>query len=199
MRLTMKWQQLHPTLYLYPDSCNVYAIVGPEGVLVVDAGTGAWLDHLDELPAPVTALTCTHFFRDHAAGAARAAAQGIPVYVPAGEAAIFADPQQHFRQRDTYIIYDNYWDLFAPIEAVAVAGLLEDYARIRLCGIDLEVVPLPGVTVTPQPTDPLTETALPFTATVQPSNTPVPNTPTVAPTVTAIPTLTVSPTAFPNP
>ena len=59
--------------------------------------------------------------------------------------------------------------------------------------------PLPGVTVTAQPTDPLTETALPFTATIQPSDTPVPNTPTTMPTNTAIPTLTGSPTAFPTP
>jgi LysM repeat protein len=51
--------------------------------------------------------------------------------------------------------------------------------------------PLPGSTVTPYPTDPLTETALPFTATVIPSNTSVPH------TATAIPTSTASPTAFP--
>ena len=30
-------------------------------------------------------LACTHFFRDHSAGAANAARQGIPVYVPEGE------------------------------------------------------------------------------------------------------------------
>ena len=41
----MSWQPILPNVYLYPDSCNVYAIVGPEGVLVVDAGTGAWLEH----------------------------------------------------------------------------------------------------------------------------------------------------------
>lgn len=144
----MTWKPILPHVYLFPDSCNVYAIVGPEGVLVVDAGTGRWLDHLADLPAPVRALACTHFFRDHAAGAALAAVRGIPVYVPAGERAIFVDPLHHFRQRDTYIIYDNYWDLFAPIEPVPAAGVLEDYARIRLCGVDLEVVPLPGVTIT---------------------------------------------------
>jgi glyoxylase-like metal-dependent hydrolase (beta-lactamase superfamily II) len=144
----MTWQSILPNVYLYPDSCNVYAIVGPAGALIVDAGTGQWLEHLHELPAPVAALACTHFFRDHAAGAARAAQAGIPVYVPAGERAIFADPSQHFRQRDTYIIYDNYWDLFAPIAPTPVAGVLEDYARLTLAGIELEVVPLPGVTVT---------------------------------------------------
>jgi LysM repeat protein len=57
----------------------------------------------------------------------------------------------------------------------------------------------PGNTVTPYPTDPLTETALPFTITVVPSNTSAPATPTVAPTFTAIPTITASLTAFPTP
>jgi len=56
---------------------------------------------------------------------------------------------------------------------------------------------LPGVTVTPYPTEPLTETALPYTITVVPSNTPVPPSPTVVQTATGIPTLTASPTAFP--
>jgi len=55
--------------------------------------------------------------------------------------------------------------------------------------------PLPGVTVTPHPTDPLTQTALPFTATFVPTTQP---SPTVAPTMTPIPTSTSSPTAFPT-
>ncbi len=91
---------------------------------------------------------CTHFFRDHAAGAAEATRRGIPLYVPAGEREIFADPGRHFRQRDTYIIYDNYWDLFAPIEAAPVTGVLRDYDTVTLAGVVVEIVPLPGVTVT---------------------------------------------------
>jgi LysM repeat protein len=60
--------------------------------------------------------------------------------------------------------------------------------------------PLPGInTATPYPTDPLTETALPYTITVVPSDTPVPATSTEIPTLTAVPTPTASPTAFPNP
>ena len=55
--------------------------------------------------------------------------------------------------------------------------------------------PLPGNTVTPPPTLPLTETALPFTASPMPSNTPLPNTDTPTPPV---PTPTTSPTAFPT-
>ena len=104
----MSWRQVLPDVLVWEDSCNVYAVVGPEGTLIVDAGTGQWLDGIADLPQPPVALVCTHFFRDHSAGAVRAARAGIPVYVPEGEQAIFRDPAQHFRERDTYIIYDNY-------------------------------------------------------------------------------------------
>ncbi|MCL4275258.1 MAG: LysM peptidoglycan-binding domain-containing protein [Anaerolineales bacterium] len=57
--------------------------------------------------------------------------------------------------------------------------------------------PLPGSTVTPIPTEPLTQTALPFTATVIPSDTSIPPSPTAIPTSTPVPTSTPSPTAFP--
>ena len=65
----MTWQPILPGVWLFRDSCNVYAVQGPDGMLIVNAGTGAWLDHLDELPARPVALVCTHYFRDHAAGA----------------------------------------------------------------------------------------------------------------------------------
>lgn len=63
--------------------------------------------------------------------------------------------------------------------------------------------PLPGDTVTPIPTEPLTETALPFTVTPQPTETPVPDTatpsPTEAPTNTPEPSPTPTLTPFPVP
>jgi LysM repeat protein len=55
---------------------------------------------------------------------------------------------------------------------------------------------LPGF-FTPYPTDPLTETALPFTVTPVSTNTPIPLSPTTAPSATPLPTVTASPTAFP--
>jgi len=144
----MHWNPVLPGVWLFRDSCNVYALEGKEGLLLIDAGTGAWLDTLDELPQRPTALLCTHYFRDHSAGAGAAAEQGIPVYVPEGELAIFTDPEQHFRERETYIIYDNLWDHFAPIEGVKAAGALRDYELTTLAGVEIEVIPLPGVTFT---------------------------------------------------
>lgn len=55
--------------------------------------------------------------------------------------------------------------------------------------------PLPGSTITPYPTEPLTETALPYTATDMPSSTPVP--PDTSTPVPPEPTLTPSLTPFP--
>lgn len=57
--------------------------------------------------------------------------------------------------------------------------------------------PQPINTITFYPTEPFTQTALPFTATVVPSNTALPFTSTVNPTSTPAPTQTPSPTAFP--
>src|SRR5439155_573623 len=104
--------------------------------------------HLAQLPAAPVALACTHFFRDHSAGALAAARNGIPVYVPEGELDVFAEPELHFQRRESYVVYDNYWDHFAPIEAIPVAVVLRDHDVFRLAGLDVEIVPLPGATVT---------------------------------------------------
>jgi glyoxylase-like metal-dependent hydrolase (beta-lactamase superfamily II) len=142
------WTEVVPGIWRFDDSCSVYAVEGSEGFLIVDAGTGQWLNHLDALPARPVALVCTHYFRDHSAGAVEAARRGIPVYVPEGEREIFEEPEEHFRRRETYIIYDNLWNLYAPIEGIKTAGVLQDYGTISLAGLSLEVVPQPGATVT---------------------------------------------------
>jgi hypothetical protein len=75
--------------------------------------------------------------------AAKASRMGMALYVPEGEVEIFADPVQHFRERQTYIIYDNIWDTFAPIEPAAVRPA-HDHEVLELAGIKVTVVPLPG-------------------------------------------------------
>lgn len=113
---------------------------------MINAGSGQWIEAVESLPQPVVALACTHFFRDHSAGASKAEQLGLPVYVPEYEEEIFADPNQHFRQRESYIVYDNLWDRFSPVQPIVVAGTLRDYDTIELAEQTFEVVPLPGVT-----------------------------------------------------
>ena len=142
----MHWEQLSASVWRFADSCQVYALAAPEGMVLINAGTGAWLDCLHQLPAPARALACTHFFRDHSAGAADAARQGIAVYAPYWEQEQFMDAPGLFQRRETYIIYDNTWDLFAPIEAIPVTGLLRDGDTVMLAGLPCHIVPTPGVT-----------------------------------------------------
>ncbi len=139
------WRPVLADVEVYEDSCNVYAVTGGEGTVFVNAGSGGWLDAIPERFRPPCTMLCTHYFRDHSAGAARAARKGMTVYAPEGEVAIFADPVQHFRARQSYIVYDNIWDWFAPIEP-ADARPARDYDTIDAAGIKIAVVPLPGVT-----------------------------------------------------
>ena len=122
----------------------MYAVQAPGGTLIIDAGTGRWLDHVDQLPEPPAAVLLTHYFRDHSAGAVRAAASGIPVYVGEHDQEKYIDPAQHFRERRSYMIYDCEWDQFSPIEAVPLAGVLHDYATVEIAGLSIEIIPLPG-------------------------------------------------------
>ncbi len=93
------WEELEAGVWRFQDSCQVYAIEGPEGMLLIDAGTGGWLDQLADLPKPPAALVLTHHFRDHAAGAIPAARAGIPVFAPEYEADILRDPVTHLQRR----------------------------------------------------------------------------------------------------
>ena len=144
----MTWEKILPGVFIYRDSCNVYAVQGGNGMLIIDAGTGSWLDQISQLPSQPVALALTHYFRDHAAGAVSASERGIAVYVPECERDILADPCQHFRSRETYNIYDNLWNLFAPIEPVIITDVLKDYDHVDIAGLKIEIVPLPGCTHT---------------------------------------------------
>ena len=143
----MKWQNIIENVWRFQDSCNVYAVRGPDGLIMINAGTGAWLKKLGDLPIKPSAILLTHYFRDHAAGAVLAAQSGIPIYCAEYDQDILCDPQQHFRERETYIIYDNLWDLFAPIEPIDIAGVMLDYSTTPLAGLDIQAIPLPGVTM----------------------------------------------------
>ena len=145
--MSATWHQVKDDLFLFRDSCNVWALHTDVGMILVNAGTGAWLDHVDELPTPVHALVLTHFFRDHSAGAVRARAKGIDVWASVWEREQLADSEGLFQRRETWIIYDNTWDLFAPREPVDVTRWLLDWERIDLGSTSLRVIPTPGVSL----------------------------------------------------
>ena len=145
-RQCVEWKQLSRSLYVFEDSCNVYAVVSGNSIVVVNAGTGQWLDAMDQLPGTVRNVMCTHFFRDHIAGALPAADRGIEVYAPYWEKELIEDAEGHFQRRETYLIYDNIWDLFGPIRNIPVAHWLQDWEQVNVCGLEFAAIPTPGIT-----------------------------------------------------
>ena len=83
------WTPLGRDLFLYPDSCNVYLLrYGTTGI-VIDFGTGAWIDHLGEIGVErIDHVVLTHVHRDQCCGLYRGRRCDFAVHAPAGEAAL---------------------------------------------------------------------------------------------------------------
>ncbi|MDD2762852.1 MAG: MBL fold metallo-hydrolase [Opitutaceae bacterium] len=143
------WHLLEDGVYLYRDSCNVYAVRGRDGQwLIINAGTGRAAAHLPELGdvRDVTVLL-THHFRDHTAGAEAFRRRGARVFAPYGEREHLSDAQQAFRAYDHWLLYNVAWDNFAPIEPLVIERWMRDYEKTTLAGLPVEVIPAPGVSM----------------------------------------------------
>src|SRR5581483_3648153 len=122
------WRQLGPSLFLFPDICNVYLVRDGERGLLVDFGSGACLERLAEVGVrQVEWVLHTHHHRDQAQGDALLEARGIPIAVPAREAALFAEADAFWRLRKQYDQYDMTNLGFSLPRSVAVARRLRDY------------------------------------------------------------------------
>ena len=141
------WERLSEGLYRFLDSCTIYAVQGPDGTVLINAGAGLAADHLDEVARgkPVTVLL-THHFRDHTDGAIRLHAKGATIIGPYWDQEYLIDPEQHFRERQQWNSYDNRWDRFSPVRPLPVTGWMMDYETRDIAGLSWDVVPTPGMT-----------------------------------------------------
>jgi glyoxylase-like metal-dependent hydrolase (beta-lactamase superfamily II) len=144
------WEEIESGVWRLRDSCDVYAVLGPAGTVLVNAGTGTAAYHFGDLRArgaaePFTVLL-THHLRDHSDGARRLHDAGAVVLANYGDRDFYLDPEQHFRERQTWNSYDNRWDRRGPVRPVPVSGWLRDYETHEIAGLTWEVVPTPGHT-----------------------------------------------------
>lgn len=140
------WEEIDDSVFLFRDSCLVYAVQGPRGTVLVNAGTGRAADHLGAVARGKVTVLLTHHFRDHSDGARRLAAAGAEVLGPYWDQEYLVDPDQHFRERQIWNLYDNRWDRFSPVLPLPVAGWLMDYEKREIAGLEWEVIPTPAVT-----------------------------------------------------
>ncbi|MDP6113194.1 MAG: MBL fold metallo-hydrolase, partial [Planctomycetota bacterium] len=140
------WQELDEGLFQLNDSCLIYAVQGPDGTVIINAGTGLAAKYLDEVASGDVTVLLTHHFRDHSDGAIQLQEAGATVLGPYWDQDYLVDPDQCFRERQVWNSYDNRWDRFGPVRPIPVVDWMMDYERRSLAGLEWEVVPTPGVT-----------------------------------------------------
>jgi len=151
----VKLRQIVPGVYLYQDTCNVYAIVKGGEAVLIDFGSGGILDHLPAIGVhQVGWVLHTHFHRDQAQGDPIAKARGIKIAVPAEERKYFENVESLWNEKKVFDLYDMRDEFLALRENIAVdaelpgrftsASSSPSDSVFSWHGIELRVVKTPG-------------------------------------------------------
>ncbi len=143
----MNLQRISEHLYLFEDTCNVYALTSGRGAVLIDFGSGDIREVLAEGGVEwVYDVLMTHHHRDQGQGLAEGAAGRLRVWVPYNEQELFHSVDWHWQGRELFKNYNMRQDRFSLLKPEPVGGLLEDYASYKIGGYTFEVVPTPGHT-----------------------------------------------------
>lgn len=139
--------RLSEHLYRFPDTCNVYLIVDGDAGLLIDAGSGAVLDHLHEAGVKrIEWVLHTHHHRDQCWGTPRVRTQGARVAVPEYERHLFDQAELFWQTRRVFDNYDDRNTFFTAAENIPVDAVLEDYETFQWRGYRFFVLPAKGHT-----------------------------------------------------
>lgn len=142
------WIPVCESIYLYKETCNVYAVKQGSDAVLIDFGSGRAWDALAEIGITrVTDVLLTHHHRDQGQGLNKAVAAGARVWVPHTEQDLFHAVDAHWQAREVRNSYNNRQDRFSLLEPVPVHATLTDYARLSLGGHSFMVLPTPGHTI----------------------------------------------------
>ncbi len=139
--------ELSENLFRFTDSCNAYLVRDGDAGLLIDAGSGACLDHLDEIGVDrVEWVLHTHHHRDQCWGTPRVREHGARVAVPEHERHLFDRADDFWRTRRTYDNYDDRNTFFTVGEPIQVDASLEDYEAFEWRDHRFAVLPAKGHT-----------------------------------------------------
>lgn len=113
---------LHPDLFVWTDTCNVYLLREGDAALLIDLGDGSVLDHLDEIGVKrVEWVLFTHHHREQCQGAARLKDLSVKVAAPEAERPLFERPtdfrKMKVRLGDAFTIHGSSY-VRPPIHAI---------------------------------------------------------------------------------
>ena len=124
----MSLVQLSDNLWVYKDTCNVYVVKSGDECLLIDAGSGSVLKHLQSIGiSKVEWVLHTHHHRDQCWGTPVVQAEGATVAVPEYERHLFDNVESSWQARRVYDNYDNSNTYFSLGANLTVDCFLEDY------------------------------------------------------------------------
>ncbi len=140
--------ELVPGVFRVRDSCNVYVLRSGREAVLIDFGTGAVLEQLDELGIDrVTDVLVTHHHRDQVQGLARAVAAEARIWVPPVEQDLITGVDRHWLRRPIDNDYELRQDRFSLLEPVPITGTVAEYRMRRYGDFEVYTLPTPGHTV----------------------------------------------------
>src|SRR5207253_7805137 len=111
--------ELAPGISRFRDTCNVYVLRTGRDAVLIDFGSGAVLDELEELGVDrVTDVLVTHHHRDQVQGLQRAVDAGARIWAPPVELDLIAHVDTHWLGRPLDNDYDLLQDRFSLLEPV---------------------------------------------------------------------------------
>lgn len=140
-------ERLSEHLWMFRDSCNVYAITAENEALLIDAGSGAVAESLENLGYKVTWILHTHHHRDQCWGDYNLSTKGAKVAVPAFEQHLFEQAEMFWQNKRTYDNYNNRNTFFTVAQNIPVSNLLNDYEEFNWRGYRFFVLPAKGHTM----------------------------------------------------
>ena len=135
-------------LFQLVDTCNVYLISDGDHGLLIDTGSGAIADHLQQAGVQkVEWVLHTHHHRDQCTGTPRLREHGAQVAVPEYERHLFDQAELFWQTRRTYDNYNDRNTFFTVGTDIPVDAVLEDYETFRWRGYEFFVLPAKGHTL----------------------------------------------------
>jgi glyoxylase-like metal-dependent hydrolase (beta-lactamase superfamily II) len=146
--MTDRLTKISDHLYQLADTCNVYLISDGDHGLLIDTGSGAIVDHLQQVGVhKVEWVLHTHHHRDQCTGTPRLREHGAQVAVPEYERHLFDQAELFWQTRRTYDNYNDRNTFFTVGTDIPVDAVLEDYETFRWRGYEFFVLPAKGHTL----------------------------------------------------
>ena len=146
--MSQSMRRLSEHLYRFDDTCNVYLLVDGDAGLLIDAGSGAVLDHLPRPASSGSSGCCTRTTTATSAGARRGCASTAPRWrCPSTSGTCSTRPSCSGRPAAPSTTTTTATPSSPSAQNIPVDAVLEDYETFTWRGYEFFVLPAKGHTL----------------------------------------------------